>query len=51
LSLTVPIVNSLAFLLTVLGDWVVDRKPIPWGEYVGIGFVCGEITMCVHSKN
>ena len=33
LSLTVPIVNSLAFLFTVLGDWVVDRKVITWGAY------------------
>lgn len=28
LSLTVPIVNTLAFLFTVLGDWWVDGKVI-----------------------
>jgi hypothetical protein len=27
----VPIVNSLAFLFTVLGDWYVDRKVISRG--------------------
>ncbi|KAI1845106.1 hypothetical protein JX266_008653 [Neoarthrinium moseri] len=28
LSLTVPIVNTLAFLFTVLGDWWVEKKVI-----------------------
>lgn len=28
LSLTVPIVNTLAFLFTVIGDWWVDGKVI-----------------------
>ena len=28
LSLTVPIVNTLAFLFTVVGDWWVDGKVI-----------------------
>ena len=32
LSLTVPIVNTLAFLFTVLGDWWVDGKVISRGE-------------------
>ncbi|KAI1250750.1 hypothetical protein MGN70_007808 [Eutypa lata] len=32
LSLTVPIVNTLAFLFTVLGDWWVDRKVISRGK-------------------
>ncbi|KAI0206113.1 hypothetical protein F4808DRAFT_192208 [Astrocystis sublimbata] len=32
LSLTVPIVNTLAFLFTVLGDWWVDKKVIDRGE-------------------
>lgn len=31
LSLTVPIVNTLAFLFTVLGDWWVDKKVISRG--------------------
>jgi hypothetical protein len=37
LSLTVPIVNTLAFLFTVLGDWYVDGKVISKGE---IGSAC-----------
>ncbi|KAL7622936.1 hypothetical protein AAE478_006615 [Parahypoxylon ruwenzoriense] len=32
LSLTVPIVNTLAFLFTVLGDWWVDKKVISRGK-------------------
>lgn len=31
LSLTVPIVNSLAFLFTVLGEWFAERKVISKG--------------------
>ncbi|KAI0134683.1 integral membrane protein [Xylariales sp. AK1849] len=31
LSLTVPIVNTLAFLFTVLGDWWVEKKVINRG--------------------
>ncbi len=34
LSLTVPIVNTLAFLFTVLGDWWVDKKVISRGQYM-----------------
>lgn len=33
LSLTVPIVNTLAFLFTVLGDWWVDKKVISRGMF------------------
>lgn len=32
LSLTVPIVNTLAFVFTVLGDWYVDGKVISKGK-------------------
>ncbi|WXC57724.1 hypothetical protein SNK03_003628 [Fusarium graminearum] len=32
LSLTVPIVNTLAFVFTVLGDWYVDGKVISKGR-------------------
>lgn len=32
LSLTVPIVNTLAFLFTVLGDWYVEGKVISRGR-------------------
>lgn len=31
LSLTVPIVNSLAFLFTVLGDWLAVGKKVHRG--------------------
>lgn len=34
LSLTVPIVNTLAFLFTVLGEWWVESKVISKGEYL-----------------
>ncbi|KAI5812343.1 hypothetical protein BZA77DRAFT_270128 [Pyronema omphalodes] len=51
LSLTVPIVNSLAFLFTVLGDWIVDRKPVPWDTWFGMALVCGGIVICVQSKS
>lgn len=32
LSLTVPIVNTLAFLFTVIGEWWVEQKVISRGE-------------------
>ena len=43
LSLTVPIVNTLAFLFTVIGEWWVEKKvisrgmhsPFPVGRKVG----------------
>lgn len=34
LSLMVPIVNSLAFLFTVLGDWLAERKTIDRSEHI-----------------
>ncbi|KAI1081242.1 integral membrane protein [Whalleya microplaca] len=50
LSLTVPIVNTLAFLFTVLGDWWVDRKVISRDTWIGmILSICG-IALCVQSK-
>jgi len=33
LSLTVPIVNTLAFLFTVLGEWWVEKKVISRGKF------------------
>jgi hypothetical protein len=33
LSLMVPIVNTLAFLFTVLGEWWVERKVIGRGKF------------------
>lgn len=51
LSLTVPIVNSLAFLFTVLGEWWADGKVIGRDTWVGMAFVLGGITLCVHSKH
>lgn len=32
LSLTVPIVNTMAFLFTVLGEWYVENKVISRGK-------------------
>ncbi|KAI1502846.1 hypothetical protein F5X99DRAFT_407651 [Biscogniauxia marginata] len=51
LSLTVPIVNTLAFLFTVLGDWWVDKKVISRDTWIGMTLsLCG-IALCVHSKS
>ena len=33
LSLTVPIVNTLAFLFTVIGEWWVEKKVISRGMF------------------
>jgi hypothetical protein len=33
LSLTVPIVNTLAFLFTVIGEWWLENKVISRGRY------------------
>ncbi|KAI8624452.1 integral membrane protein [Xylariaceae sp. FL1651] len=50
LSLTVPIVNTLAFLFTVLGDWWVDKKVISRDTWIGMLLsLCG-IGLCVYSK-
>ncbi|KAI2625832.1 integral membrane protein [Hypoxylon sp. NC1633] len=51
LSLTVPIVNTLAFLFTVLGDWWVDKKVISRDTWIGMALsLCG-IGLCVQSKS
>ncbi|KAI1446172.1 hypothetical protein F5Y02DRAFT_383141 [Annulohypoxylon stygium] len=51
LSLTVPIVNTLAFLFTVLGDWWVDRKVISRNTWIGMILSIGGIALCVQSKS
>ncbi|KAF2092164.1 integral membrane protein [Saccharata proteae CBS 121410] len=51
LSLTVPITNSLAFLFTVLGEWWAEGKVITRDTWIGIAFVLGGITLCVHAKS
>lgn len=51
LSLTVPVVNSLAFLCTVGGEWWVEGKAVGGDTWVGMGFVLGGIGLCVWSKN
>merc|ERR1712169_42448 len=38
LSLTVPIVNTTAFLFTVLGEWYVEKKVISRDTAVGMMF-------------
>ncbi|RMZ82278.1 hypothetical protein DV738_g1855, partial [Chaetothyriales sp. CBS 135597] len=50
LSLTVPITNSLAFLFTVLGEYVAEKKLISRDTWVGMAFVCAGIAVCVWSK-
>ncbi|KIH94491.1 integral membrane protein [Sporothrix brasiliensis 5110] len=50
LSLTVPIVNTLAFLFTVIGEWWVESKVISRDTCIGMALsLCG-IALCVHSK-
>ncbi|KAI1358371.1 integral membrane protein [Xylaria arbuscula] len=51
LSLTVPIVNTLAFLFTVLGDWWVDKKVIDRNTWIGMILSLTGIALCVHSKS
>ncbi|TVY66615.1 Transmembrane protein 234-like protein [Fusarium oxysporum f. sp. cubense] len=50
LSLTVPIVNTLAFLFTVLGDWYVDGKVISKDTAIGMALMLVGIGLCVQSK-
>ncbi|GJC98568.1 integral membrane protein [Colletotrichum higginsianum] len=50
LSLTVPIVNTLAFLFTVIGDWWVESKVISRQTLVGMVLSLSGIALCVHSK-
>ncbi|TGZ85686.1 hypothetical protein EX30DRAFT_338017 [Ascodesmis nigricans] len=50
LSLMVPIVNSLAFLFTVVGDWLAVRKMIALKTWIGMALVCVGIGLCVDSK-
>ncbi|KAI5851857.1 hypothetical protein BZA05DRAFT_373563 [Tricharina praecox] len=51
LSLTVPIVNSVAFLFTVLGDWWADGKVVDRRTWAGIVAVCTGIGFCVWGKS
>ena len=65
LSLTVPITNSLAFLFTVLGEWIAEGKSISKGTanlraasrltfpdtWIGMALVLSGIAICVRSKN
>lgn len=50
LSLTVSITNSLAFLFTVLGEWVAEGKTINRDTWIGMGCVCAGIALCVSAK-
>ncbi|KAK3942212.1 integral membrane protein [Diplogelasinospora grovesii] len=50
LSLTVPIVNTLAFLFTVVGEWWVESKVISRDTMIGMVLSLGGIALCVHSK-
>ncbi|KAK2609294.1 hypothetical protein QQS21_002229 [Conoideocrella luteorostrata] len=51
LSLTVPIVNTMAFLFTVLGEWWVEGKVISRDTGVGMLFSLVGIALCVQSKS
>ncbi|KAG5982768.1 hypothetical protein E4U55_001374 [Claviceps digitariae] len=50
LSLTVPIVNTTAFLFTVLGEWYVEGKVISRDTAVGMVLSLVGIALCVQSK-
>ncbi|KAK3327076.1 hypothetical protein B0T19DRAFT_420716 [Cercophora scortea] len=51
LSLTVPIVNTLAFLFTVIGEWWLENKVISRNTMAGMVLSLGGIALCVHSKS
>ena len=48
--MTVPITNSLAFLFTVLGEYLAEGKVITRDTWVGMTLVCAGIGLCVVSK-
>ncbi|CAH0014349.1 unnamed protein product [Clonostachys rhizophaga] len=50
LSLTVPIVNTLAFLFTVIGEWLVEGKVISKEIAIGMVLSLTGIGLCVQSK-
>ncbi|KAF8433646.1 hypothetical protein BGX38DRAFT_201952 [Terfezia claveryi] len=50
LSLTVPIINSVAFLFTVLGEFLAEGKGVERDTWAGMAMVCGGIALCVQSK-
>ncbi|KAG6003813.1 hypothetical protein E4U21_001667 [Claviceps maximensis] len=50
LSLTVPIVNTTAFLFTVLGEWYVEGKVVSRDIAVGMVLSLVGIALCVQSK-
>ncbi|KAI9172441.1 Transmembrane protein [Paramyrothecium foliicola] len=50
LSLTVPIVNTMAFLFTVLGEWYVEGKVISRETATGMALSLVGIGLCVQSK-
>ncbi|KAK0388265.1 hypothetical protein NLU13_4510 [Sarocladium strictum] len=50
LSLTVPIVNTMAFLFTVLGEWYVEGKVISRDTGIGMLLSLAGIALCVQSK-
>ncbi|CAI0654175.1 unnamed protein product, partial [Colletotrichum noveboracense] len=49
LSLTVPIVNTLAFLFTVIGEWWVEKKVISRDTMLGMVLSLSGIALCVHN--
>ncbi|KKA30949.1 hypothetical protein TD95_001320 [Thielaviopsis punctulata] len=51
LSLTVPIVNTLGFLFTILGEWWVENKMISKQTALGVVVCLTGIALCVVSKS
>ncbi|KAL5604926.1 uncharacterized protein BROUX77_005112 [Berkeleyomyces rouxiae] len=51
LSLTVPIVNTLGFLFTILGEWWVENKVISKETALGVVISLIGIGLCVISKS
>ncbi|PHH49244.1 Transmembrane protein 234 -like protein [Ceratocystis fimbriata CBS 114723] len=51
LSLTVPIVNTFAFLFTILGEWWVENKVISKQTATGVAISLSGIALCVVSKS
>ncbi|KAI0537146.1 integral membrane protein [Xylaria digitata] len=51
LSLTVPVVNTLAFLFTVLGDWWMDRKQVMNGYEMALSCLLRKVAFAAFSSS
>ncbi|ODQ54647.1 hypothetical protein SAICODRAFT_202212 [Saitoella complicata NRRL Y-17804] len=50
LSYAVPVTNSLAFIFTVLGDFLAESKIPRWNVVVGMGLVAGGVTVMTRAS-